>query len=297
MRELEGILPATVSPNRQDGSFDAAAMRKVVRHQLDAGSDGVYVCGGTGEGLLMSREDRELALETTLDEVNGEGTVIAHVGAFQTPETVALARHASDAGADAIAALPPAYFYVPDDDGMVAYYKAVADASDVPLLIYNIPQRTHITMTESLFTRLLDIPNVVGMKDSSGDVFALGNLVKKTGDPVIFEGEDATVLWALMAGAKGGIGSTYNVMPHLYVRMWRAFQDGRLDEAAATQLRINEIIAVLIRTSVISTVMKTMELIGLPCGRPRSPNRALSEGESADLRAGLDAVGFFDEHQ
>ena len=281
MKELKGILPATVSPNRPDGSFDAAAMRKIVRHQIDAGSDGVYVCGGTGEGLLMSREDRELALETTLEELNGEATVIAHVGAFQTAETVALARHASRAGADAIAALPPAYFYVPDDDGMIEYYKTVADASDVPLLIYNIPQRTRITMTEALFTRLLDIPNVVGMKDSSGDIFSLGNLVAKTGDPVIFEGEDATVLWALMAGAKGGIGSTYNVMPHLYVRMWRAFQDGRIDDAAATQLRINEFIAVLIRVSVISAVMHTMEFIGLRaagraaptgrCPRPKPP--------------------------
>ena len=84
MKELKGILPATVSPNRPDGSFDTEAMRKIVRHQIDAGSDGVYVCGGTGEGLLMSREDRELALETTLEEVNGEATVIAHVGAFQT---------------------------------------------------------------------------------------------------------------------------------------------------------------------------------------------------------------------
>ena len=296
MKKLEGILPATVSPNKEDGSFDAATMRRVVRHQLDAGSDGVYVCGGTGEGLLMSREDRAQALETVLDEVNGAATVIAHIGAFQTGETVALARHASDTGADAIAALPPAYFYVPDDDGMVEYYRTIADASDVPLLIYNIPQRTHITMTESLFTRLLEIPNVVGMKDSSGDIFSLGNLVANTDDPVIFEGEDATVLWALMAGANGGIGSTYNVMPHLYVNMWRAFQDGSTDAAVRTQLRINEIIAVLVRTSVISSVMKTMEFIGLPCGRPRSPNRALSDSESADLRAGLEAVGFFDEH-
>ena len=290
MRELKGILPATVSPNKDDGSFDAAAMRRVVRHQMDAGSDGVYVCGGTGEGLLMSREDRELALETTLDEVNGAGVVIAHVGAFRTDETAALARHASDAGADAIAALPPAYFYVPDDDGMVEYYTIVAGASEVPLLIYNIPQRTHITMTEALFTRLLEIPNVVGMKDSSGDVFSLGNLVARTGDPVIFEGEDPTVLWA-----KGGIGSTYNVMPHLYVRMWRQFQDGNTFDAATTQKRINEIIAVLIRKSVISSVMKTMEFIGLPCGRPRSPNRALSAAEAADLRFGLDAIGFFEE--
>ncbi len=296
MSKFEGILPATVSPNKEDGSFDAAAMRRIVRHQLDAGSDGVYVCGGTGEGLLMSREDRELALETVLGEVNGAATVIAHVGAFRTDETVALARHAGDTGADAIAALPPAYFYVPDDDGMVEYYRTVAGASDLPLLIYNIPQRTHITMTEPLFTRLLEIPNVVGMKDSSGDVFSLGNLVANTDDPVIFEGEDPTVLWALMAGAKGGIGSTYNVMPHLYVNMWRAYQDGSIDAAVAMQLRINEIIAVLIRASVISTVMKTMEFIGLPCGNPRSPNRALSDAESADLRAGLEAVGFFGEH-
>ncbi len=296
MKELKGIVPATVSPNNLDGSFDPVAMRKIVRHQLDAGSDGVYVCGGTGEGLLMSRRDREEALETVLGEVNGQATVIAHVGAFQTDETVALARHASQAGADAIASLPPAYFYVPDDQGMVNYYTAVAGASDVPLLIYNIPQRTGITMTESLFTRLLEIPNVVGMKDSSGNVFSLGNLIAKTGDPVIFEGEDSTVLWALLAGAKGGIGSTYNVMPHLYVKMWREFQDGRIDEATATQLRINEIIAVLITSSVISTVMQTMSWIGLDCGRPRSPNRALSEEEATDLRAALEAVGFFAEH-
>ena len=163
---------------------------------------------------------------------------------------------------------------------MIEYYKTVAGASDVPLLIYNIPQRTRITMTEGLFTRLLEIPNVVGMKDSSGDIFSLGNLVAKTGDPVIFEGEDATVLWALMAGAKGGIGSTYNVMPHLYVRMWRAFQDGRTDDAVATQLRINEFIAVLITSSVISTVMKTMEFIGLPCGRAAQPEPGAVGGRS-----------------
>ena len=295
MKELKGILPATVSPNHLDGSFDPVAMRKIVRHQLDAGSDGVYVCGGTGEGLLMTREDREQALETVLEEVNGQAIVIAHVGAFQTAETVALARHASRAGADAIAALPPAYFYVPDHQGMVDYYTTVGEASDVPLLIYNIPQRTGITMTEALFTRLLEVPNVVGMKDSSGDIFSLGNLVAKTGDPVIFEGDDASVLWALLAGAKGGIGSTYNVMPHLYVKMWRAFQAGEIDVAAATQLRINEIIAILIKMEVIAAVMQTMAWLGLECGRPRSPNRPLSEEESTDLRADLDAAGFFDE--
>ncbi len=296
MKELKGILPATVTPNKPDGSFDPIAMRKIVRHQLDAGSDGVYICGGTGEGLLMSREDREQALETVLEEANGQAVVIAHVGAFQTAETVALARHAGGAGADAIAALPPAYFYLPDDQGMVDYYTTVAEASDLPLLIYNIPQRTRITMTEGLFTRLLEIPNVVGMKDSSGDIFSLGNLMAKTGDPVIFEGEDSTVLWALLAGAKGGIGSTYNVMPHLYVELWRAFQAGQIDVAAATQLRINEIIAILIKGGVIPAVMQTMAWIGLDCGRPRSPNRPLSEEESTDLRAALDGAGFFDQH-
>ena len=140
MDNLHGIFPATVSTFDIDGRFDPVSMRRIVRHQIDAGVHGLYVCGGTGEGLLMNSKERQQLLETVLDETRGDVTVIAHVGAFQIPETMALAQHASEIGADAISALPPSYFYKPDEISQVNYYKSIAEASEAPLLIYNIPQ-------------------------------------------------------------------------------------------------------------------------------------------------------------
>ena len=174
MKKLEGILPAIVTPFDKAGEVDAPAMRKIIRHQLAAGCHGFYLTGGTGEGLLLTQKERQDLLETTMDEVNGKGLVIAHVGAFQTAETIALARHACKAGVDAIAALPPSYFYKPDVNGLIRYYTDLAQASTVPVLVYNLPQRTGITMTQDTFERLLKIDNIVGMKDSSGNVYALG---------------------------------------------------------------------------------------------------------------------------
>ena len=147
MDNLRGIFPATVSTFDMNGRFDAVSMRQIVRHQIDAGVHGLYVCGGTGEGLLMNSKERQDLLETVLDETRGDVTVIAHVGAFQIPETIALAQHASKIGVDAISALPPSYFYKPDEISQVNYYKSIAQVSEVPLLIYNIPQRTGIAMT------------------------------------------------------------------------------------------------------------------------------------------------------
>lgn len=294
MRELKGIFPATATPFGSDGRFDPQAMRKIVRHQVDAGVHGLYICGGTGEGLLMTVEERKEALETVLDEVAGRTTVIAHIGAFRTDETVALARHAGQAGADAIAALPPAYFYKPDEEGLVRYYAEVADASDLRLLIYNIPARTGIAMTESLFERLLALDNIVGMKDSSGDIFSLGHFLTIGDDPVIFEGEDTVLLPAMLAGAHGGIGATYNIMPQLFVRLWDTLQAKDIDEAAGIQHRINEIIRAVLVVDTFGGVKQTMSWMGLECGHPRTPNRPLTEAETATLRRSLDGAGFFE---
>lgn len=162
MKALRGIFPATISPFAEDGRFDSQAMRKIVAYQIGAGVHGLYICGGTGEGLLMTVEERQEALEVVLDEVAGRAAVITHIGAFSTEDTIALAKHASGTKADAVAALPPAWFYQPDDEGLLRYYAELSDASQLPLLVYNIPQRTGIAMTESLFERLLKLDNVVG---------------------------------------------------------------------------------------------------------------------------------------
>ena len=295
MKALRGIFPATVSPFGEDGAFDSGAMRKIVAHQVDAGAHGLYICGGTGEGLLMTVEERQEALEVVLDEVDGRAAVVSHIGSFSTKDTVTLARHASGTKAAAVAALPPAWFYQPDDEGLVRYYAEIANASQLPLLVYNIPQRTGISMTEGLFERLLELDNVVGMKDSSGDIFSLGHFLTIGSDPVIFEGDDAVLLPALLAGASGGIGGSYNVMPSLFVQLWDAVQSKDTDAAAALQLRINEIIRALLVVDTIVAVKQTLSWMGMGNGQPRTPLRPLTEDETATLRRSLESVGFFDQ--
>ena len=295
MDNLHGIFPATVSTFDIDGRFDPVSMRRIVRHQIDAGVHGLYVCGGTGEGLLMNSKERQQLLETVLDETRGDVTVIAHVGAFQIPETIALAQHASEIGADAISALPPSYFYKPDEISQVNYYKSIAEASEAPLLIYNIPQRTGITMTESLYDELIQIDNVIGMKDSSGDIYTLGHLANKWKESVIFEGEDSLLLPSLIAGAIGGIGASYNLMPELYVQLWEAYRGNNIDKAAEIQAKVNEVIrALLISPDLIGGIKQVLGWMDLKCGAPRSPNRTLRPEEVTKLRQAFDNIGFFE---
>lgn len=297
MRDLKGIYPAIVTPFDDSGSFDSDSMKRIVQYQLNAGADGFYVCGGTGEGLLLTLEERLAAIDCVLKEVDGRAGVIAHIGAFHTVETVIGARQASDAGVDAISALPPAYFYRPDDRGLVQYYTQIVEASDVPLLIYNIPQRTGITMTPGLFDSLIKLPNVIGMKDSSGDIDSLQGFLSQGSDLVIFEGEDSVVLPAIQAGASGGIGATYNVMPQLFVKVWRAFQKQDIDTAVSAQLRIKDIIDALTVVDLFGGLKQTLAWMGLECGVPRTPNRSLTSEETTRLRDSLNAEGFFDEER
>jgi N-acetylneuraminate lyase len=296
MRELKGIYPAIVTPLDKEGVFDPAAMRKIVQYQLQAGVHGFYVCGGTGEGMLLTVEERQAALEIVLDEVRGRAGVIAHIGAFQTADTLALARHACDVGVDAIAAIPPAYFYMPDTLGIVRYYTALSEASSVPVLAYNIPHRTGVKMTVDLFDQLLELPNIVGMKESSGDVYYLSLFFVGGKEPVIFQGEDTVLLPGLLMGACGGIGGSYNMWPHLFVKLWDAFRSKDIDSAAHIQLRINELINAFDgKGNIFSGIKQVLAWMGLECGTGRTPNRPLTDGETAALRRSLEDVGFFDD--
>jgi len=294
MRELRGIYPAVVTPFDKSGDYDPGAMRRIVRHQLAAGVHGFYVTGGTGEGMLLTVKERKAALDTVMDEVGGRAGIIAHIGAYQTPDTLTLARHASKAGVDAIAALPPSYFFKPDTLGLVRYYTELAEASSVPILVYNIPQRTGVNMTLDLFDQLLKLRNIVGMKDSTGNVYALSLFFTGGKKPVIFAGEDTVLLPFLMLGACGGIGATYNLWPQLFVKLWDEFEAKDMDAASRTQLRINELIdAFLGKGDFFSGVKQVMAWMGLECGVGRTPNRPLTEEETAKLRNSLEAVGFF----
>ena len=295
MKQLRGIFPATVTPFDKSGAFDPAAMRKIVRHQLKAGVHGFYLCGGTGEGLLLKREEHREVVETVIDEAGGKVPVISHVGAFQTDDTLARAEDARNAGVAAMSALPPAYFYKPDEKALVQYYRRLAEAAVLPLLIYNIPARTGVTMTPELYGELLDIENIIGMKDSTGDLFSIGRFVAQRPEATVFNGEDTVLLGGLLAGACGGIGMTYNLMPYWFVRLWDAVQAGNMKEAAGWQEKINKSVFVLLGFEGMAATKQTMAWMGLECGVPRTPLRALEDDEKDQLRKGLEAAGFFEQ--
>ena len=297
MITFQGNYSPIITPIDSQDRVDLASLRQVVRYQLDAGMDGFYVCGGTGEGLLLTVSERKAVLETVLDEVKGRVGIIAHVGAFQTADTLELARHAGDAGVDAVAAIPPAYFYKPDTLGLVRYYTQVAGASAAPFFVYNIPQRVGINMTPALFDQLMSVPNIIGMKDSSGDLYAMGLLFTGGRTPLIFEGSETVLLPALLYGACGGIGTSHNILPRHFAQMWRLYQAGDIAGAASVQRRINEFLGEIIPITgpILNGTKEIMEWMGLPCGTLRSPNRPLTEEERTELKRRLEKAGFFDE--
>lgn len=294
-KEFKGIYPAIMTPFDSRGAVSEGGLRKMVNHALGAGVDGFYVCGGGGEGLLLTVAERQEVLEVVLDEVKGRSSVIAHVGAFQISDVLTLARHASQVGADAVASMPPAYFYLPDLEGLVNFYQQVAEASGLPVLAYNIPARLPVNLDTQTFERLIQIPGVIGLKDSSGDLCQITlTAMINDGKIVVFNGEDRALWYGLMAGCVGGIGSSYPVMVHLFVNLYRAFVSGDSSKALQLQRQINVILREILKFNSLAAVKQILKWLDLDCGDPRPPTAPLSGDQAKVLKERLEKVGFFE---
>jgi len=292
--DLKGIYTPVVTPFDADGKVNLSLLRRLIEAQIAAGVDGFYLCGGTGEGLLLTVAERKAMLEAALDQIKGRVGIIDHIGAFQTADTVELARHAGVAGADAISCLPPSWFYKPDADGLLGYYGRVADAGGLPLLIYNIPQRTGVELTPALMEKLRRIKNLVGFKHSTPDIYQMRQIIHMAhGELIVFIGFEELLLPALTYGAAGSIGGMMNLAPRIYVEIYRHFVAGEYARAAELQLREIELASVIDEFETIAAVKETVRLLGFDCGLPRTPTRPMTDEEKARLRRRLDDVHFF----
>ena len=178
MTQIHGILSALITPFDQRGQVNTAVLRELIRFQMQANLTGFFVNGGTGEGLLLDTDERKKILEIALDEVNGALPIIAHIGAVATHTAADLAAHAQAAGATAVAAIPPIYFRV-DPPALKEHYRQIALAApDLPLWLYNIPGATGVTITADIFSELLDIPQIAGIKYTSYDFFTMRNILE-----------------------------------------------------------------------------------------------------------------------
>jgi N-acetylneuraminate lyase len=286
---IRGILPALLTPMSEDGaSVNHATLARLVEFHIQSGASGFFVCGGTGEGLLLSPPEREAVLKTVLAAVRGRVKVIAHIGAVDTHSACELAEHAAGLGVDAIAAVPPIYFKV-DQDALFDHYRLIAvAAAGTPIYPYNIPSSTGVEISAGVMARLLEIPTVGGIKYSSYNLFDMRNIIELAPERLtVLSGFDEVCVAGLAMGAHGAIGSTYNIMPAAFSALYQAMQAGDIAAAQALQFRANRVIKALLSAPLIAGLKAVLSARGYDCGGPRRPQRPLAPDERQRL---LDAV-------
>lgn len=288
-RSMRGILPAAITPLDDAGTFAPAVFERLLERLYGAGADGVYVCGTTGEGTLMSRGQRQAVVETTVACTPPDRTVIVHVGAPSLPEAIGLAAHAARAGAHAISSLPPTSspFGFPD---VFRYYQALAAASELPLLVYYFPEVSQSIATADQLESLCALPNVCGVKFTDFDLYRMASMGRPGRG--VFSGRDEVLAAALLMGATGGIGTFYNLTPELFVGIYEAAAAGRWEDARAGQLRVNTLIRCVLRHPLFPAVKQILAWSGIDCGACLPPRARLDAEQQKTLRADLAAAGF-----
>ena len=286
MRNLEkykGVIPAFYACYDAEGNISPTGVQALTKYFIEKGVKGVYVNGSSGECIYQSVEDRKTVLENVMEVANGKLTVIAHVACNNTKDSQELAKHAESLGVDAIAAIPPIYFHLPEY-AIAQYWNDIsAAAPNTDFVIYNIPQLAGVALTQNLFEEMRKNPNVIGVKNSSMPVQDIQMFKHAAGsDYIIFNGPDEQFISGRIIGAEGAIGGTYGAMPELYLKLDEFFKTGQIDKARELQYECNEIIYRMCSGhgnmyAVIKAILKINE--GLELGSVREPLPSLNEND------------------
>jgi N-acetylneuraminate lyase len=275
-----------------DGSEDIShgCLRRLISFVKGQGINGFYVGGSTGEGLLHSVEERQAVFATVADEA-GDSMRIGHVGAIATRDAKALAKGCASLGYDAISAIPPIYF-PHRKDAIFGYYQDILDAAEnVPLIIYNIPAMSGVNFTLDDLGRLLNLPGVIGIKQTSIDMYQMEQLHRAFPGKLLLNGYDEMLLSGLVSGANGGIGSTYNILGARYLGLWAKLRAGEVEGACAIQSDCNAVIDELVRVGVFPGLKYLLFRLGVietpVCRRPMGTLSASSAGHLDDIAARL----------
>ncbi|MEG0493130.1 MAG: dihydrodipicolinate synthase family protein [Clostridia bacterium] len=246
MPKYHGVLPAFYAAYGEDGNISVPRVKALAKHLLQKGVNGLYVNGSSGECIYLNPEERKTVLTAVMEEVGGKIPVIAHVACNNTRDSRDLAAHAQSVGADAIAAIPPIYFHLPDY-AIAEYWNDIsAAAPDTDFVIYNIPQLAGVALTVPLLREMLKNPRVVAVKNSSMPTQDIQMFCQEGGQRLtVFNGPDEQFLAGRAIGAQAGIGGTYAVMPELFIKLNELFEQGAIAKAQPLQYAINEIIYAL----------------------------------------------------
>ncbi len=235
---IKGSIVAIVTPMLEDGGLDLAAFRALIDFHIAQGTDGIVVVGTTGESPTVDLAEHELLIRVAVEHAVGRIPVIAGTGANSTREAIELAAFSNKAGADASLTVVP-YYNKPTQEGLYLHFKAIAEAVDMPHILYNVPSRTCADMNNDTVLRLAQIPNIVGIKDATGDIERGSDLLQRVPkDFAVYSGDDASTLALMLLGAHGAISVTANVAPKLMHEMCMAALNGEVDRAREINFRL-----------------------------------------------------------
>ncbi len=289
---LRGSMVALVTPFRND-RVDEAALKRLIEMHIEAGTSAVVPCGTTGESATLSFDEHDRVIELSVEAARGRIPVIAGTGSNNTREAIRLTKHAKDVGADAALLISP-YYNKPTQRGLSLHFKAIAEAVDIPLIVYNIASRTAVNIEPETFAQLASIKNIVGVKESSGNLEQMSRILQSThGKLVLLSGDDALTLPVLAIGGTGVISVAANIVPRDVAAMVHASLAGRRDEALQWHQRLLPLVKALFLETNPIPVKTAMGMLGWISPELRLPLCGMAEANEQRLRQALETYGLF----
>ena len=283
--EIKGVIVPLLTPMNADETINEKELRNQVNHQIESGIHALFPLGTNGEAYILSREEKEQVLKIVVDEAKGRVPVYGGTGCVSTKETIELSLKAKEIGIDVLSIITPS-FAAASQDELYEHYREVAEAVDLPIVLYNIPARTGNALAPATVEKLSKIPNIVGVKDSSGNFDNMLQYIEKTRyrkDFAVLSGNDSLILWCLLAGGRGGIAGCANVFPSTMASSYDTFVAGDLEKAREIQDSIRSF-RDCFKFGNPNTIVKTaVSLLGFPVGKCRKPFCQVPE-------AGIEAI-------
>lgn len=267
---MNGIFTALLTPFNDNYTINEKSLEQLVEFNLQKGVNGFYVGGSTGEGMLMSPDERKMVFRTVKKAAGDRVDLIAHCGSVSTDDAVSMAKEAENLGYTAISAVAP-YYYSFSYDAIRKYYDDIVSSVKLPMIIYNFPGGNGFTFTADIAAEIFKDERFIGIKHTSTDLFALQQFKQKIKNITAFNGFDEMCLGGLSMGADGAIGSTYNFMADKFLRLYACFKSGKIEQAQAIQNEANAIIGELIKYGVMPCEKAILTHMGIDCGPCRRP--------------------------
>ena len=289
----KGIIPAVITPLTNDGKFNEKAMRKLLNYLIDGGVHGLFVVGTTGEFYGLTPEEKRDIFRITMDETKGKVPVYAGTNGITTRETVMLTQLAEECKVDAVSVLTP-MFVAPTQDQLIKHYRTIAENTSLPVVLYNNPPKTSVSLAPATVAKLAEVPNIAGIKDSSGDMTVTAEYIRLTqhmDDFSVLMGRDTLIYGALCYGATGSIAACANVAPGLCVDIYEKFIAGDLKGSLKAQFTLAPLRIAFTLGTFPAVIKESLNLLGIEAGPCMEPAGPMTSDERAKLRKVLIDMG------